>query len=523
MNSDAAVERSRTAGSGVSRRSAWIGLALIGALFLALRMPVMYHQPGGYDEDFYAVPGLTILQGGVPRLPHVPARNPESVFIHADHVLYSEPPLYFYFQAALYSLLPDVYGTARLTSALAGLALVACVYRLSLAAGAGCMASLAGTALFSLSRWFYFPAICARPDTLCALFGLLAILAVLRWRSDQRRRWLLLMGACLGLGGLTHFFAIIYAIQLGLIVAGSSRGWGRLVNPAVLTLTSIVVFCAWLPLIAMAPDIFREQLGNQLGDTSGGPMWLRAIAPWESFRYQLPVMWEHIGAIQCVIPAAALLFGAGLGIATRNSTLLLVGGLGLTAVYLICVFVGPDHPVYGYWVYPAGLMFVPLASALDAAARRLAQLTHRNSSATTPDPVHAIAGVILASLLGLAFLPGCGLRTLSVHLRHWNDINYDSPRFARALMDTLPPDEVCAVDAQFVLDFVAAGRPALLATDYPPYFRVDQAHFDTLIVSRHQIDLQLTQRLNVQLVRTEGIESDIFACYAEIYEPPAPQ
>ena len=56
-------------------------------MFLALRGPVMYHQPGGYDEDFYAVPGLTILQSGIPRLPHVPARNPESVFYHGDTAL----------------------------------------------------------------------------------------------------------------------------------------------------------------------------------------------------------------------------------------------------------------------------------------------------------------------------------------------------------------------------------------------------------------------------------------------------
>ena len=79
-------------------------------------------------------------------------------------------------------------------------------------------------------------------------------------------KWLMMMGACLGLGGLTHFFAIICAIQLGLVVLWSSRGWSRLTNPAVLTATSIFVFCAWLPLIAMAPEVFREQLGNQLGE-----------------------------------------------------------------------------------------------------------------------------------------------------------------------------------------------------------------------------------------------------------------
>ncbi|MFO1093459.1 MAG: hypothetical protein U0992_09125 [Planctomycetaceae bacterium] len=82
----------------------------------------------------------------------------------------------------------------------------------------------------------------------------------------------------------------------------------------------------------------------------------------------------------------------------------------------------------------------------------------------------------------------------------------------------MPENEVCAVDAQFVLDFVVAGRPTLLATDYLPY-RVDQWKYDRLIVSRHMIDQNWAQRLQAKSsIGRKGIEADRFACYAEIYE-----
>ena len=501
-------------------RAAVIGLGVIAVLFCAVRVPVMYRQPGGYDEDFYAVPGLAILSGGIPRLPHVPARNPESAFYMAEQALYSEPPLYFYIQAAFYWLLPQVYGTARLVSGVAGLLLLCCVYRLSRLAGAGTAAALAAVGLFSISRWFYFPATCARPDVLCGLFGMLAILMTVRWQRSPRMRTLILAGVCLGLGGLTHFFAIIYAVQLAVVVAVASRRWSRLTNPSVLAVSAMIVFSIWLPMIAIAPEAFRMQIGNQLSGESGGPLWQRALLPWEAMSYQLPMMWGHIGAVQWLVPGSAAVWSLLAGWRRRDSVLWLAGCLAWSGIYLICVLVGTHHPVIGYWVYPAGLMFVCLACGLQ----RLGDLIGARLGRRCDDPrltsrwqLRVIAAA--AAVLGLTFLPGCGVRTLVVHLRHWNDINYDAPRFARRLIDELPPDAVCAVDALYIVDFVAAGRPTLLASTDALYFRVDQFDFDRLIVSRHVIDKQLAQRLNARLLRTDGIEEDRFACYVEIYAP----
>ncbi len=467
----------------------------------------MYHQPGGQDENFYAVPGLAILRTGIPCLPHVPARNLDSAFYRADEALFSEPPLYFYFQAVFYAVLPDVYGTARLASGIAGLLALWLVYRVSLAAGATTLAALWAGGFLSLSRWFYFPATCARPDILCGAFGFAAILCVFDWRQTGRLSRLVLAGVCLGLGGLTHPFAMVYAIQLAAWVFLVSRGWRRISHPALLGLVALLVFGLWLPLIAMYPETFRIQFQNQFGGVAGVPIWQRAILPGPSLCYHARVMWEHIGPIQMLLALAGLVAATLLNFRKRNSPMWTVCCLGWSSIYLMSISIGPHHPVLGYWIYPAGLMFVGVGHGLD---RTLSFFTKS----------HSIA-VLLASLaIVLLLLPGSGLRTLMVHLRHWNDIHYDSPRFARKLIDDLPPDAVYAVDTQFALDFIASGRKTLLANTLPIYFNVEPYAIDYLIISRSGIDHRIAEQLAAELQGTEGIQEDPFACYAEIYTRP---
>ena len=88
------------------RRTAW-GLFALGALFLLWRFPTMWCQPGGQDEECYAVPGLTILTSGRPQMPQLPVRDTRSVFYRSDDAVYLEPPFFFYFQSLFYAVLPD--------------------------------------------------------------------------------------------------------------------------------------------------------------------------------------------------------------------------------------------------------------------------------------------------------------------------------------------------------------------------------------------------------------------------------
>lgn len=488
-----------------SSRLILIGIA---SLFLLVRLPLMYRQPGGQDEGCYAIPGLTILRTGIPRLPHVPARNPESVYYRADEALFAEPPLSFYIQALLYAVFPHQFGTARLASALAGMILLELVYRITLEAGGNERAALWAAGLFSVSRWFYFPATAARPDIWCAVFGGAALLCGFKFQQNLGEKWLVWAGVCLGLGGLSHPFALIYAVQLAVWFTVISSGWQQVLRPLVLAVVALLTASLWLPLMIMFPQACLRQFQNQFGHSSGGPLWFRLLMPWESLWYHGNVMWDHIGVWQF------LLAGVGLVVLSlvcwrhpaKNLTALI--GLAWSSLYLMSGAVGRHHPVIGYWVYPAALMFVAVGWSIDALIRA-AERTGVGGWLRLP-----LTLVLMASML-----PGLGLRALATHLRHWNDVDYNAPLFAQRLMDSLPADWICAVDTQFTLDFVAAGRPTLWAQTMPIYFRLDQCEYDVLIISREGDDFGLARQLGGQLLRTEGVREDIFACYAEIYLP----
>ncbi|OYW16885.1 MAG: hypothetical protein B7Z55_13645, partial [Planctomycetales bacterium 12-60-4] len=132
--------------------------------------------------------------------------------------------------------------------------------------------------------------------------------------------------------------------------------------------------------------------------------------------------------------------------------------------------------------------------------------------------------IVLAALVGLcaAHVPGCGLRTLLVHWRHRDEVAYNAPRFARALMQEIPADARCSVDAQFLLDFYVSGRPTLNLQSMPKYFVTQDHPYDYMIVSRFGIAEGTAKLADGELIRTVGIRDDPFACYAEIYRPRRP-
>lgn len=482
-----------------------IVLTIIAVAFLVLRLPVIFRQPGGQDEDCYAVPGITVLRTGYPQLPHVPARNLESVYYRADEMLYCEPPLYFYYQAAFYAVLPDIYGTARLASVVAGLLMVGAIYWISQLTGVRQTGALAAAGMLSLSRWFYFPATCARPDILCALFGVAAILAFLYWRKNEELRWLVVAGVFLGLGGLTHPFAIVYAIQLAVWALTTSPGWKRIGHPALLALIALAVFSLWIPLILKYPETFRNQFRNQFGVDSGGSVLRRLLLPGPSLLYHAQTMWAHIGGLQFSLVAGGLLVSTVMSWRGRRSGLWTICCLVWSSIYLMSVSVGTHHIVSGYWVYPAALAFIPLGYGFGQAW---------DSGSSSRRRVLVAAAILL-------FVPGSGIRAWMVYLKNWNDIHYDEPRFAKQLIESLPPEDVVIVDTQLALDFVVAERKVLLAQVLPQYFRVDQYAYDRLIVSRFGEDNQIAQLLEGRLERTEGIPNDIFACLARVYRSPA--
>lgn len=492
--------------SGVMSPGLWksaLGWGLIAILFLAMRLPVIYCQPGGQDEDCYAVPGITILRTGYPQLPHLPARNPESVYYRADEMLYCEPPLYFYWQAAFYAILPDVYGTARLSSVIAGLGLLFAFHRLSRLAGVSTSASLIATGLLSLSRWFYFPATCARPDILCAMLGVASVLTFWSYRTTGRRRWLLTAGVCLGLGGLTHPFAIVFAIQLAVWTIWSASGLRRIRDLATLTGIALAVFALWLPFILKHPEIFQVQMRNQFGSGHQDSIVWRLLMPWSSLKYHAITMWNHIGALQFSVIAIGLIWSTLASWRGRIPAIWTLCCLIWSSIYLLSVAVGTHHIVSGYWVYPAALAFVPLGYRVGQGQSKIPRLSIR------------VLGIL--SLISM-MVPGSGIRSIVAYVQRSVDIRYNEPAFARQLIDSLPREAVIIVDTQFALDFVVAGRKVLLSQTLPMYMPVAEFQYDFLVVSRFGENSQLAQTLQGELIRTEGVPEDLFACVAWIYQ-----
>jgi 4-amino-4-deoxy-L-arabinose transferase-like glycosyltransferase len=357
-------------------------------------------------------------------------------------------------------------------------------------------------------RSLYFPAITARPDMLCTAFGLAAMLVLTHWQHSGRRRLLVASGVLLGLGGLTHPFALAYALQAGGWVCLASRGWQRITRPVWLGTAALGAFALWLPLILAFPDAFRAQFFLNILNPAGPGLLSRLVGPWNSLAYHAQVMWEHLGPIQF------LLLVGGTGVATvldwRNRYPLTACALAWSSVYLLSAAVGDHHPTLGYWSYAAALMCVSLGRAISAAATRM---TFTGWPGTA---LHWAAGTLLFA----ALLPGCGIRTWLAHVQHWNDINYNAPAFARQMLADLPADAHYTVDTQFALDFYVAGRRTLLAQTMAIYFSSEKYPYDYLVVSRYGLDTGIAGRMHGELVRTYGNRDDLFACYAEIYRPP---
>lgn len=475
--------------------------------FLVIRVPIMYLQPGSEDEDCYSVPGLTILKTGLPQLPHVPARNPESVYYLADRMLFSEPPLMFYLQSLFYLVLPDVQGTPRMLSAVCGILSLGLLWWLSRRWLGTALSPVWAIGLFSVSRWFYFPATRARPDVVAAVLGFAVLAALCQWERHHKHRWLVAAGVGIGFGGLAHPFAMAYALQAAAWLMITSRGWQRVTLPALVAGVAILTACLWVPLILMEPEAFRMQFHNQFFAGSDGSLLGRLISPWRSLSYHGRFMWKFLGPWQCLLAVLPTVVATVQGFRQRRGELLTLAALSWSGIYLIAAFVGAHHPTLGYWMYPAGLMFLTTGGLLDATMKKLAHFVPRR-----------VVQMSFALLLLAAMIPGSGLRTFAACIEHWGDPNYNVTAFSRQLMERIPADEVCVVDTQFALEFVAAGRKTLLAQTLPVYFLADDYQYDHLIVSRFGMQTGITGRMCVtEMQWSAGLREDIFACYAEVY------
>ncbi|MEL7338108.1 MAG: hypothetical protein AAFN70_18085, partial [Planctomycetota bacterium] len=140
-------------------------------LYVVLRLPALIHQPGMQDEQWFAVPGYTVWQEGIPRIPYVPTRNRETLFENADVCLMALPPGLFYVQAPFFGLFSAGYPTARLPLFLAALITIGITFWVVRRLGGSLGAATAAAVIMALSRPLLFTGLTARPDLLSAVAG----------------------------------------------------------------------------------------------------------------------------------------------------------------------------------------------------------------------------------------------------------------------------------------------------------------------------------------------------------------
>jgi 4-amino-4-deoxy-L-arabinose transferase-like glycosyltransferase len=490
-------------------RPRWVLAILIGlaACSIGLRLPLVLREPGWQDEDCYTVPGLTILKTGVPQLPQVPSRNADQAFYKADVVMLLEPPLSFYLQAVFYSVLPDEIWAARLVSLFSGAASLVLLGHLALRCRVTLSAAAWTVGLFLLSRWFYFTAMRARPDMLCTMFGLASIVAVERWMRDPRLRWLLVAGVALGLGGLTHPFAIVYAVQLAAWMFLSQTGRLRWQAPMILAAVSVAMASTWIILIVQEPDAFRIQMGHQLVHSQGGGLLQRIVWPFDVIRFHAWFLWSHVEIWQLSLGGCGAIACVVFGRRDQTPLLTVVGWFAITGALSLCILVGTHHPIFGYFTYPSALAFVGIGWMTDRGLRALASL----------GPIGRVTSIAMGIALLISFLAGSRLRMTAVYLKNWNDVEFNAPRFADALLERLPPDATYMVDQEFILDFIAAGRKTLasgpyiwgaLPRDIPYDYRIQSRSSDYAIAGVDWSDSPLWEM---------GDPTDPFGCYVKVH------
>ncbi len=479
----------------------WVVLIVVA--FVVVRLPTLLFSPGGQDEEWYGVPGLTIAQEGIPRVPYSRATDKDSVFLGAEEMLFAQPPLSFYAQAPFFRYLPGTYGTARLASLVAACLSILLVYSIGIALFQNTHLALTGAFLFSISRLCFFPALVARPDMICGMLGLFAMFCMAKWYRTEREGWLMLAGTGVGLAGLTHPFAIVFGVQF-VFWSALARGtfFDRARRLARFLLPMSFAFSLWLLLIRERPDLFDSQfIGNILRPTGPGLL-SRFIMPFESFANQIPQLLDRAHPIQFGMLTLGLVLSGIIAWRARQTGPLICWGVTVSSVYLLVVFLG-IHPIQGFWCYSAALAWLCFVYTVMVWMRSMR--TSRFVSA------------FLWGLILLVMLPGAGMRTVVAYVQHWGDPVYSNPRFIRSILDDLPAEATLTVGPEFALDAYACGRDVILACRHPMYFDSAQYPTDYYIFGRRDFAEGMPEAYRCKLVKSYGNRDDIFAGYAEVY------
>ncbi len=494
---------------GYHRSFVAVTLLLILTTFFAIRLPLAISNNGEVDEDWFTVPGWTVLQEGLPRIPYAPDRDLKGVFYRADELLYSIPPAFFYYEAVFFAIFPPGYATARLASMVAGAVTLVCVYWLGKQLFRDVRIGLLAAALYSISRVFYFPATTVRPDMLCSMFGAFAILSIIQWSKECQLRWLIVSGLCCGMGVLTHPFALVFCLQCGVWVLLRQREdvHYRFQSAAALAFYAALALIPWAALILVDTELFKIQFSNNILSRTQTGLAQRFVMFWEPLMYHLEFL-----NYRTLVPQSLLMFGGLLA-----STIISLFDFkqcrshlyfAWTSIYFLIALQG-KHPTMGYWAYPAIFIFLAVAHSVIFVFDRI------------PKGIPSIAVRLLTVFcLTVVMFLGSGVRALWTTLNHWQEPSYNSRVMNQYLLEKYPKDARYLVDRSYVFDFYLAGRDTLLGLNDRGFFEAKGLPYDYLIINPTESRQELPKELNAILIEQLGNREFVAA---EVYEHEKPK
>ena len=497
---------------------------------MAVRWPSVWYRMGGQDEQWYSVPGWTVANEGLPRIPYVPVNEPESVFQGADRVLYALPPAYFYLQAPFFWLFPAGYGTARLAAWISGAGALLGVYILARLLDLKPLTAGVAVTICAFGRAFYFPWQDTRPDMLCAALGVASMVVLLASREHRRSLGVAVAGFLVGMAGLSHPYAVIFAFQLAVLIALTSASFKRFCWEAILAAVMCLAgLSLWLPMISIAPELFEAQFTRNVLSRSGPGLTQRILWPWSYFPYQMSLITERLGGIQLAMLALALAWGGArvFGISRAfaggkqaskvarivkfaREPFVLLFLLASSALYLHVASLGM-HPAQGYlcylWCMISILTAAVLQGSLDALTSKLSAF---------PQTLISLAAYGLVLVL---LAPGSGARAVWTYATRNHELNYNRQAFCAALDRKLPEGARLIVSPEYVFEFELLGRKPVNASRIELYHDVVGLPFDYLIASTQALDEKIPESLKCEALWEMGDATDPLACFVRIYRP----
>ncbi|MCA9051553.1 MAG: hypothetical protein KDA89_22600, partial [Planctomycetaceae bacterium] len=414
------------------------------------------------------------------------------------------------------------YPTSRIPVFLGGVILLVLTFVLCRRLGCGQRASCGAAVLLAMSRPLMFTAIIARPDILCILCGVTGVLVMLsiagsvsgESASADHPRWkiFVLLGGLCGLAALFHPFALVFCLQaaaFALFLPGTiSQRIGRVI---VLGTTAVLVAGLWLPLILAYPDEFQSQFFANVLNRAGPGLPQRLLWPIPSFRNHAKLLWEFAGPFQCLLLIVSAVVGtpAVLAVGRRFPTIAARTYIALlwSAGYLTATVAGL-HPTKGYWLYPFVLALPAFAMICDTVAG--------GGHCKRFGRVRGIAVWIAAFAL---MLPGGGLKSSWLYLRHWGDPQYHAGMFIRGVLSELPREGLFLADLSYVFDVYLSGRDTLLCQDRTVHWGDRQILYSHLLLSWEGRNAGWAEQFHAKLDRSFGDRSQPQMCEVDVFVP----